>query len=77
MGYKAVHLHERYAWIPSLIAIVGMIGCGGHLLKMQTPTEPAQAQTILSYGCIVAGFLMPWATMMSDFCVYINTEVLK
>jgi purine-cytosine permease-like protein len=77
MGYKVVHTYERFAWIPALIAVVIMVGCGGHLLKLQSPTEPVKAQTVLTYGCVVTGFLMSWATMVSDFCVYIHPSVPK
>jgi hypothetical protein len=43
MGYKVVHTYERFAWIPALIAVVFMVECGGHLLKLQSPTEPVKA----------------------------------
>ncbi|EXJ86686.1 hypothetical protein A1O3_03639 [Capronia epimyces CBS 606.96] len=77
MGYRVVHAYERFAWIPALIAIVITVGCGGHLLKMQAPTDPAKASTVLTYGCVVTGFLMSWATMVSDFCVYIHPSTSK
>jgi NCS1 nucleoside transporter family len=72
MGYKVAHTDERFAWIPALIAVVIMVGCGGHLLKLQSPAEPVKAQAVLTYGCVLTGFLMSWATMVSDFCVYIH-----
>ncbi|KAH8601416.1 purine-cytosine permease FCY22 [Bisporella sp. PMI_857] len=77
LGYRAIHLYERYAWIPALIGVIIMTGCGGKLLKNQTPTEPAQPQIILTYGCIVTGFLISWAAMASDFAVYIDPNVPK
>jgi purine-cytosine permease-like protein len=77
MGYEAVHRYQRFAWIPTFIAIIILTGCGGNLLEMQTPTEPASPQTILTFGCLVTSYLMAWATMVSDFCVYISPGVPK
>jgi purine-cytosine permease-like protein len=37
MRYKVVHTYELFAWIPAFITVVIMVGCGGHLLKLQTP----------------------------------------
>ena len=77
LGYKVVHTYERWAWIPALIAILITVGCGGHRLKNQAPTEPATAAGVLTYGCAVTSFTMTWATMVSDFCVYIHPSVPK
>lgn len=77
MGYRVLHLYERYSWIPTLIAIIITVGCGGKYLHLQAETEPPAASTILSYGSIVAGFLISWSTIVSDFAVYISSEVSK
>lgn len=75
MGYRVIHYYERYAWIPALIGIVIMLGCSGHRLKEQVPTEPPEAQTIITFACIVVGFLITWAAMVSDFAVYVSPTV--
>ena len=54
-GFKVLHQYERYAWIPALIALVVATGCGGSRLKDQAPTQPASAQTTLSFAGLVAG----------------------
>jgi purine-cytosine permease-like protein len=77
MGYKVVHFYERWAWIPSFIAILIAVGCGGHLLKHQAPTAPSTAQGVLSFGCTITSFTMTWATMASDFSVYITPQTTK
>ncbi|KAF2167789.1 hypothetical protein M409DRAFT_65887 [Zasmidium cellare ATCC 36951] len=78
-GFKVLHQYERYAWIPALIALVVATGCGGTHLRDQAPTQPATAQTILSFGGLVAGFLIPWAVLASDFATYMppNTPSIK
>lgn len=60
LGYKVVHMYERWAWIPAFIAIIITVGCGGHLLKQQAPTEPATAAACLSFGGAVIAFTVTW-----------------
>jgi purine-cytosine permease-like protein len=60
-GYKFLHQYERYCWLFALVAIVIATGVGGSKLSHQTPTEPPTAATVLSFGGVIAGFLIPWA----------------
>ena len=77
LGYRVVHTYERWAWIPALIAILITVGCGGHLLKHQVAAEPVTAGRVLTFGCVVISFTVTWATMVSDFCVYVHPSVPK
>jgi purine-cytosine permease-like protein len=77
LGYKVVHIYERWAWIPAFLAMVITVGCGGHLLKFQAPTEPVTAASVLTYACVVVSFTLTWVSMVSDFCVYMDPKVPK
>ncbi|KAL2803126.1 permease for cytosine/purines, uracil, thiamine, allantoin-domain-containing protein [Aspergillus granulosus] len=74
-GYKFLHQYERYCWLFALVAIVIATGVGGSKLSHQTPTEPPSAATVLSFGGVIAGFLIPWAGMAADFSVYCTPTV--
>ncbi|KAL4863010.1 hypothetical protein BDV12DRAFT_178012 [Aspergillus spectabilis] len=74
-GYKFLHQYERYCWLFALVAIVIATGVGGNRLSTQTPTEPPTAATVLSFGGVIAGFLIPWAGMAADFSVYCTPTV--
>ncbi|KAL2862507.1 purine-cytosine permease family protein [Aspergillus lucknowensis] len=74
-GYKFLHQYERYCWLFALVAIVIATGVGGSKLSQQTPTEPPTAATVLSFGGVIAGFLIPWAGMAADFSVYCTPTV--
>lgn len=71
-GFKVLHFYERYAWLPAFIAIVVAVGCGGKHLKQQVSTESPTAGTVLSFGALIAGFLIPWAALASDFATYMH-----
>ncbi|KUJ15183.1 uncharacterized protein LY89DRAFT_783384 [Mollisia scopiformis] len=73
-GYSVLHLFNKYSWAITIISIVIAVGCGGHHFSDPVPTEPAAASTILSFGCLVAGFTLPFAGIMSDFAVYYSPE---
>ncbi|KAJ5314728.1 uncharacterized protein N7443_001612 [Penicillium atrosanguineum] len=74
-GYQFLHQFERYSWIFALVAIVIATGIGGHHLSTNAVTEPPAAATIVSFGGVIAGFLIPWAAMASDFAVYCDPSV--
>ncbi|CEN61062.1 hypothetical protein ASPCAL07729 [Aspergillus calidoustus] len=74
-GYRFLHQYERYCWLFALVAIVIATGVGGSKLSHQTPTEPPTAATVLSFGGVIAGFLIPWAGMAADFSVYCTPTV--
>ena len=74
-GYKILHLYERWSWIPILDTIVISVGCGGGKLSLQAETMPADASAILTCGSLIAGFMIPFAGIVSDVSVYISPEV--
>ncbi|KAL4796261.1 permease for cytosine/purines, uracil, thiamine, allantoin-domain-containing protein [Aspergillus venezuelensis] len=74
-GYRILHQFERYSWIFALIAILVATGEGGKGLNNQASVERPTPATVISFGGAVAGFLIPWAAMASDFTVYCDTSV--
>lgn len=73
-GFKVLHWYERYAWVPALIAIVIATGCGGKHLSLQVEVPSATAPQVLSFGGLVAGFMLPWAALASDFSTYMHPK---
>ncbi|KAF2818557.1 hypothetical protein CC86DRAFT_375758 [Ophiobolus disseminans] len=73
-GFKVLHHYERWAWIPALIALIIATGCGGNSLSQQVEAVPATAPQILSFGGLVAGFMLPWAALASDFSTYMHPK---
>ena len=71
-GLKVLHYYERFAWIPALIAIVVATGCGGRHLSNQTTSQTSDAATVLTFGALIAGYLVPWAALASDFATYMD-----
>jgi NCS1 nucleoside transporter family len=73
-GFKVLHTYERWAWIPALIALIIATGCGGKGLGQQVEAPAATAPQILSFGSLVAGFMLPWAALASDFSTYMHPK---
>ncbi|KAF7555281.1 hypothetical protein G7Z17_g2318 [Cylindrodendrum hubeiense] len=71
-GFKVLHIYERWAWIPAIIAILIATGVGGKHLHEQVPLPPATAPSVLSFGMIVASYMIPWACLASDFTTYLT-----
>ncbi|KAI5919451.1 NCS1 nucleoside transporter [Camillea tinctor] len=73
-GYFFLHSYEKLAWVPAIIAIVIVTGCGGSHLSKQVPAEPATAASVLSFGGAIASYMIPYATLSSDFTTYLNPK---
>ncbi|KMQ44653.1 Permease, cytosine/purines, uracil, thiamine, allantoin [Trichophyton rubrum] len=67
--------YEKWAWIPTLISLVVATGFGGKYLANQQTPPPTTAVPILSFGGLLAGFLIPWAALSSDYCAYFHPSV--
>ncbi|EZF30985.1 hypothetical protein H101_05384 [Trichophyton interdigitale H6] len=74
-GYRVLYHYEKWAWIPTLISLVVATGFGGKYLANQQTPPPATAVPILSFGGLLAGFLIPWAALSSDYCAYFHPSV--
>ncbi|KAI1327128.1 NCS1 nucleoside transporter [Xylariaceae sp. FL0255] len=70
LGYKVLHIWERYQWLPNLIALVIMTGVGGKRLASQQEVPPATAPQVLSYGGLIAGYFITFGGTASDFSIY-------
>ncbi|KAH7089455.1 permease for cytosine/purines, uracil, thiamine, allantoin-domain-containing protein [Paraphoma chrysanthemicola] len=73
-GFRVLHHYERWAWIPAVIALIITTGCGGKSLSQQVEAPAATASQILSFGGLVAGFMLPWAALASDFSTYMHPK---
>jgi purine-cytosine permease-like protein len=73
-GFRVLHWYERYTWIPALVAITIATGIGGKHLSQQVETLPATAPQVLSFGGLVASFMLPWAALASDFSTYMSPK---
>lgn len=70
-----IHRYERIAWIPVLIVYVVALGIGGKHLSNPPPAQPATASTILSFASTIAGFVITYSPLASDYTIYFRPEV--
>ncbi|CAO2648590.1 Nn.00g078570.m01.CDS01 [Neocucurbitaria sp. VM-36] len=73
-GFRVLHIYERWAWIPALVALIIAAGCGGKGLSQQVGAPAATAAQVLSFGGLVASFMLPWAALASDFSTYMHPK---
>ncbi|KAK4147233.1 permease for cytosine/purines, uracil, thiamine, allantoin-domain-containing protein [Dichotomopilus funicola] len=78
-GFTVLHVYERYAWIPATVALIVAVGTGGGELRKQVVYDeverpPPTAAAVLSFGMIVASYMVPWACLSSDFTTYLRPD---
>jgi purine-cytosine permease-like protein len=71
-GFHVMHFFESFAWMPALAAIIITVGYGGSQLRLQYEPPTATAPQILSFGGIIASYVIPWACVASDLTTYFN-----
>ncbi|KAI1459888.1 permease for cytosine/purines, uracil, thiamine, allantoin-domain-containing protein [Annulohypoxylon moriforme] len=71
MGYRVLHVFTRWAWIPTLIAIIILVGSAGDQLWQQTPLpERTSAQEYLGIVAFAAGNMVTWSNVAGDYACY-------
>ncbi|KAH9991540.1 cytosine-purine permease [Russula vinacea] len=73
-GLRVLNWYENCAWAPSLLVFVITTGVGGKHF-VDTPTAPATAAQIFSFGATIAGYTLAWASISADYTVYFHPRV--
>ncbi|KAF7318933.1 NCS cytosine-purine permease [Mycena chlorophos] len=73
-GWKILHRYERFAWVPVFIIFLIAVGLGAKNFRNIPPVEPPAAQTILSFAAVIAGFVLTWSPLSSDFSCYMPPD---
>lgn len=79
-GYFAVHLFERFCWIPQLLAFIFLAGYGAkHFDAAAAPMGkgPAEAAGIMSFMATIYGFVTSWAGVAADYNVRMPVSTSK
>ncbi|KAF9078358.1 permease for cytosine/purines, uracil, thiamine, allantoin-domain-containing protein [Rhodocollybia butyracea] len=74
-GYSILTWYERVAWFPVLVVYLVVLGLGGKNLKDVPPSAPADASTILTFASTIAGFVITYSPLASDFTIYFHPSV--
>ncbi|THU97050.1 NCS cytosine-purine permease [Dendrothele bispora CBS 962.96] len=74
-GYTVLNWYERLAWIPVLVSFLVALGLGGEHLSTTVPTEPATAVAVFSFASVIAGFVITYSSLASDFTSYYRPDV--
>ncbi|KAI1349640.1 NCS1 nucleoside transporter [Xylaria sp. FL0043] len=70
LGYRVLHIWERWQWLPNLVVITITVGVGGKQLVNQQEVPPATASQVLSYAGLIAGYFITFGGTASDFSIY-------
>ncbi|EPQ51243.1 purine-cytosine permease [Gloeophyllum trabeum ATCC 11539] len=70
-GYRFVHNYQRWSWIAPAVIFFIMLGTGLRYMEGGTwgATGPLEAATVLSFGTVVVGYGLGWASYAGDYTV--------
>jgi hypothetical protein len=66
--------YQNCVWIPSLLVFIVATGVSRKNFVDPT-TAPATAAQIFSFGAIIAGYMIPWSALSSDYTAYFHPRV--
>ncbi|EMG45824.1 FCY2 Purine-cytosine permease FCY2 [Candida maltosa Xu316] len=76
-GYKAVHMYERYSWIPNFIIYMIIIGkfTPTHAFNWEKmESGKTEAGNVLSFIAVIFGFTAGWIPSSADYTVYMPSD---
>jgi NCS1 nucleoside transporter family len=80
LGYFAVHLFERFCWIPQLIIFIFLAGYGArHFDASALPmgSGSSEAAGVMSFIAVIYGFVAAWAGSAADYNVRMPVSTNK
>lgn len=76
MGYRVLHLYDRYSWIVMLVCFVIVAGFGGKaFINVPMGSGPVEAASVLSFGTAIIGFQLAWLPVTADYGVYLKRDI--
>lgn len=67
--------YERISWFPVLLVFLVALGVGGNNLSNPPASEPVTAGSVLSFASVIAGFVLTYSPLGSDYTTYMVPEV--
>lgn len=68
--------YQNFAWAPFLLVFVVAAGVSGKDF-VDTATPPATMVQIFNFGATVAGYMIPWSGLSSDYTAYFHPRVSR
>ncbi|KAF9268967.1 NCS cytosine-purine permease [Marasmius fiardii PR-910] len=73
-GYNVLNWYERLAWFPVLLVYLVALGLGGKYFYDAPPIEPVTPAGVLSFASAIAGFVVTYSPLASDFTSYYRPD---
>jgi purine-cytosine permease-like protein len=64
--------YERLAWLPVLVSFAVALGVGGTHMSAGAAAPPAGAPAVLSFASVIAGFVITYSPLGSDYTTYLD-----
>ncbi|ANB15121.1 Fcy22p [Sugiyamaella lignohabitans] len=82
LGYRVIHLYEKFSWIPSFavfLVLIVQLSRSGSFSAGTMATGRAESGRVLSFGAVIFGNAAGWAVYVADYTTYMpkNTPSLR
>ena len=67
--------YQNCVWVPCLVVFIVVTSVSGeHFVDTQTPATVTQ---IFNFGATIAGYMIPWSALSSDYTAYFHPRVSR
>jgi hypothetical protein len=75
-NFLAFFRYQNCAWAPFLLVFVVATGVSGKDF-VDPPTAPATVVQVFNFGATIAGYMIPWSALSSDYTAYFHPRVSR
>ena len=76
LGFQTFLRYQNCAWFFSLLVFIVVAGVGGSKF-VNTPVASATVVQVFSFGATIAGSMITWSVISSDYTAYFHPRVSR
>jgi len=78
LGYRAIHLYDRFGWAFTIVLATIVVGMGGkHFVNTPMAKGDDSRLGVLSFGALIFSWGVTWVPLAADYSLYMPTKTPK
>lgn len=76
LGYRALHIFDRYSWIVVAISFIIIAGFGGrHFVNVPMGVGSSERANVFAFATVIIGYEVAWMPVVADYGVYMHSDM--
>lgn len=76
LGYRILHIYDRYSWMVMLLAFILLAGFGAkHFETVPMGSGSVERSNVFAFGVAIIGYELAWLPVAADYGVYLKDTI--